>query len=288
MNIKNFIPWQAKITAKLVLSRIPLGYRVWQKLDLFKHGSMEDAKYAFEVFSRHYDRCAFPRKGNGFVSLELGPGDSLFSALIARAFGGSSTYLVDVDRFARDDIAPYHSLIDFMSAQGLVLPFPDRVENLDQLLDACSARYETHGVQSLKEIPGASVDFVWSQAVLEHVRLNEFRDVFSELRRIMREDGVCSHRVDLKDHLSGSLNNLRFSEKMWESDLMANSGFYTNRIRYSEMIRMFKDSGFEPVFAKIDRWEHLPLSKDDLDEKFSCLSDEELRISGFDIVLRPI
>jgi len=46
---------------------------------------------------------------------------------------------------------------------------------------------------------------------------------------------MCSHRVDLRDHFGSALNNLRFSDKKWELDWIANSGFYTNRIRLQEM-----------------------------------------------------
>lgn len=89
-----------------------------------------------------------------------------------------------------------------------------------------------------------SIDFIWSQAVLEHIRKSEFLDTMLELHRILRPNGVCSHVVDLKDHLGGALNNLRFSEKLWESNFMASSGFYTNRIRYSEMLDIFHQAGF--------------------------------------------
>ena len=41
---------------------------------------------------------------------------------------------------------------------------------------------------------------------------------------MIRPGGLCSHVVDLKDHLGGALNNLRFSQRVWESRTMAGSG----------------------------------------------------------------
>jgi hypothetical protein len=96
LNIKQHIPWQIKIATKIALTRLPVSYRYWQSFNLFKHGAMEDPEYAFDVFQTHFSRVTggliLP---DGFVALELGSGDSLFSALIAKAFGASKTYLVD-------------------------------------------------------------------------------------------------------------------------------------------------------------------------------------------------
>jgi len=40
-----------------------------------------------------------------------------------------------------------------------------------------------------------------------------------ECKRTLKNDGLASHRVDLKDHLRGSLNNLRLRREIWESNL---------------------------------------------------------------------
>lgn len=87
--LKRNIPWRVKMAAKVVLSRLPVDYTSWERIPLFKHGPMERPEYAFQVFCRHFERDQFPRKSGGFVCLELGPGDSLFSALIARVLGAS-------------------------------------------------------------------------------------------------------------------------------------------------------------------------------------------------------
>ena len=54
-----------------------------------------------------------------------------------------------------------------------------------------------------KRLEERSVDFVWSHAVLEHVSASaEFLEIHAEkTRRVISDDGVCSHTVDLKDHL---------------------------------------------------------------------------------------
>jgi SAM-dependent methyltransferase len=272
--------------AKMVLSRLPVPYRAWKVMSAFEHGGMNRPQYALDVFKRHWQRAAFEKKDKGgFVALELGPGDSLFSALIAKAFGASKTYLVDVGPFATSNFRSYRSMVRLLESNGFALPGCAVASNLEELLTACAAVYLTDGLSSIKDIPTESVDFVWSQAVLEHVRRCDFEPLVRDLKRIHKSCGVSSHRVDLKDHLGGALNNLRFKHSVWESDFMVKSGFYTNRIRFTEMLRVFWECGFRSELVEVDRWSKLPTPREKLTKPFSALPSDELNISGFDVVL---
>jgi len=246
MHISQSIPWQLKIAAKLVLARIPLSYRLWKRAGVFNLGGMERPEYALRVFRRHFDAANFARKQGNFVGLELGPGDSLFSALIARSFGASRTYLVDVGPFVCPDVTFYRQMEFHLRELGLQPPSLANCSTLSDVISACSAEYLTEGLGSLRKLPSKSVDFVWSHAVLQHVRRSEFLPTLLELRRIQRSEGVGSHCVSISDILGGKLNDLRFSRRIWESSLMANSGFYTNRLRYGELLRLFQVAGFDP------------------------------------------
>ena len=144
------------------------------------------------------------------------------------------------------------------------------------------------GLNSIKSLPDGSVDFIWSQAVLEHIDYYEFDELMTEFRRVIRPEGCCSHRIDLRDHLSGGLNNLRFTEEVWESSWMKNSGFYTNRIRFKDMINRFEASGFECQVVHVDRWDGLPIKRSLLSKQFVVIQDDDLIVSGFDVILRPI
>ncbi len=65
------VPWQVKIAGKLLLSRIPAGYRFWKRVKLF--GGMEEPDYAHDVFMRHYGHVDFPREDRGFVGWNSDP-----------------------------------------------------------------------------------------------------------------------------------------------------------------------------------------------------------------------
>ncbi|MCT7958199.1 methyltransferase domain-containing protein [Laspinema palackyanum] len=284
--LTKYVPWWAKIGGKVILSRLPTSYHLWKNFSLFEHGSMQDPAYAYSVFKQHFDRIQPPA---GFTSLELGPGDSLFSAIVTKAFGGSSSYLVDTGDYATQDIDSYKIMAEFLDQKELAVDSTwTNWQSVSDILESCSAHYLTSGLSSLKSIPDNSVDFIWSQAVLEHIRKHEFLVLMQELRRIIKNTGSCSHVIDLKDHLGGNLNSLRFPEKIWESDFMVKSGFYTNRIRYSEMIDLFQEANFQITSVEIKKWDKLPTSRANLALPFKNMPDEELLVSEFSTILQPV
>jgi SAM-dependent methyltransferase len=285
--MKSWVPWYGKIAAKLLLSRLPIEYSFWRRLNLFAHGAMHRPEYACGVFWQHFKRAAFGRKTEGFVALEVGPGDSLLSALIAKAHGAIRCYLIDTAPFATDDLRPYRAVTKYLNSLGLQTLDLTNISDISAVLAYCNASYGTSGLNSLRAIPSASVDFIWSHAVLEHIRRHEFADFVRELRRVLRPDGVCSHRVDLRDHLGGRLNNLRIPSRYWEADWMARSGFYTNRIRYEEMLGLFRQADFDVDIIEVERWKRVPTPTKRMTREFNELHVEDLRVSGFDVVLKP-
>jgi len=218
------VPWWFKIIVKLILSRFPLGYPTWRRLNLFLHGNMTDPQYAQGIFLRHTRNAQIDPAGK--TILEIGPGDSLFTALVAKAYGASRVHLIDDGRFAIRDLQRYRTMIAHLRRDALSLSSTlDETTNLEELLHASNAAYSTQGLRSLKELPSQSVDFIFSHAVLEHVSVRELPELIKETARVLKPGGACSHTIDLADHLGGALNNLRFSTRFWESAFMREAGF---------------------------------------------------------------
>jgi hypothetical protein len=117
------------------------------------------------------------------------------------------------------------------------------------------------------------------------VRRNQFVATLRELRRVQRPGGVASHCVPIKDIIGGKLNDLRFSKRIWESSFMANSRFYTNRLRYMELLRLFRQSGFESEVVREIRWKTLPTPRRKMAKEFALLSEEDLQVSEFHVLL---
>ena len=283
------LPWFLKIGAKIILTRIPIPHRLRTRLGMFRHGSMQQFEYACQVFQHHLEYAGLQGgPGNAHkVILELGPGESLFTALLSQAYGFERSLLVDVGNFALPSVEIYREFARWLGARGLKLAGLQECASQAEMLVRLQAEYHTGGLRSLQALPDASVDLVFSQAVLEHVRRNEFDQTLREIRRILKAGGVSTHVIDLRDHLDSSLNNLRFPERTWESDLFTGSGFYTNRLRVNELLEAFSSAGFEAEILSQSAWEVLPLARQALAAQFRPLPDDILRISGLTVRLRP-
>ena len=207
--------------------------------------------------------------------------------MLANALGASRTWLIDAGPFARMDAAAYAAMDALLRQQHLDVPPGDTPRTLAEVLQRCEGIYLTNGLASLRQVPTATIDFCFSNAVLEHIDKRELVPMVQEFRRVLKPDGVATHRVDLKDHLGGGLAHLRFSNAVWEGRLFRNSGFYTNRIRFGEMVNIFVQAGFDCSLPRVDRWDVLPLKRAQLDSVFRTLPEADLLVSGFDIVLTP-
>lgn len=285
MSIKQLVPWWTKIAAKVVLSRANINYGRWRRWGLFVHGAMDSPDYAFNVVLSHVRRVGWSDL-QGKVVLELGPGDSLATAVIASALGASRIHLVDAGDFATFETSTYVAVQHFLERAGYHPPDLSTCRTRDEMLALCRAAYLTTGLAGLQRLPTASVDLVFSQAVLEHVRIAEFDATLQQLRRVLRPSGVASHQVDLKDHLGGALNNLRFGGATWEAKWMVDSGFYTNRLRYPEILASMTRAGFDVETTAIERWTTLPTPRAKLATHFRNMSDEDLLVKQFDCVGR--
>jgi SAM-dependent methyltransferase len=286
--MKELIPWFIKIPAKIVLSRLPVGYQQWRRLNLFVAGTMNRPKYAFDVFKRHSEAAGFSTL-RGRTVLELGPGDSLLTALYAASFGASRTWLIDAAPLASQESNLFAQAEQLLTQLELPVPGVCGKRSLSAILESLNANYLTQGLASLKTVPDGAVDLVLSQAVLEHVRLADFRKILIEMRRVLKPEGVASHVVDFRDHLQNGLNNLRFPSWVWESEFMARSGFYTNRLTWPAMEKLFQENGLSVQVRSIDLWPNgLPTPQRSMVLPFRKMCPNELMVKGAHLVARPL
>jgi hypothetical protein len=187
------MPWRFEIGTKIILSRLLTSFTFWQNLGLFRHGSMDNASYAINVFDTHVKHAGLQGQLKDKIILEFGPSDSVATAIIAYCYGARAV-LVDVGSFAKIKPQVYSTLIRYLQSIELRPPAIEHCDSLASLLSACGARYLTNGLESLAEIAADSVDFIFSQAVLEHVRRSEFLATQCECARILRaKGGLLTH-----------------------------------------------------------------------------------------------
>ncbi len=288
MGLINHLPWWARLGGKLVLSRLPVPYRVWRKLGLFRHGDMNRPEHALATFQNYMSKVRDVHVlRQGFTSLELGPGDSVLAGLAARASGAGRVWLVDAGDYAETDVQACQAAAELLRSGGAAPPDIASCADLAEVLQRSDITYLTEGVAALKAIPTASVDFIWSQVVLEHVPAHEFDSLLMELRRIVRDDAIGIHGVDFRDHLGGGLNSLRFSKRTWESGPFRHSGFYTNRIRCHDMIARFEAAGFSVRVLRETRWPQIPLPPARMALPFRNYALDDLLIAEAELLIRP-
>jgi len=285
--LKSLVPWWARIPAKMVLSRLPVSSGTWRRLRLFQLGAMNRGEYVWFVFERHLAELLEPGAFDGKTLLELGPGDGVASGLLASCLGAERSILVDAGDFASKSLATYRPMIEDWRAHGLPVRHLLGATTFDELCAAGRTTYLTGGLESLRGLPYASVDVELSNAVLEHVRLAELDATFAELARLLKPTGFGRHAVDLRDHLGGALNHLRFDEERWEAPLFARSGFYTNRVRFGDMVARLRRSGVGVRVTRTWRWDELPTPRAQLAAGFRDVPDDDLRVWGFDVEVRP-
>lgn len=268
--------WFLKIILKIVVSRLPIPYSFWNLIGLFKHGKMDSCEYAIKIFELHFHRAFQENNLANLKILELGPGDSIASAIIGFSYGAENTFLIDVENYVNKDLNFYKKLISVLKARGLKTPDISKAKSIKEILNLCNGIYLTDGLSSLNSIKDNSIDYVWSHSVLEHVRKYQFHAIQKELKRILKSKGLASHSIDFQDHLDHGLNNLRFSEQLWESNLFANSGFYTNRIPALEMFSIFEKIGFKIKRKSLGKWSRLPTKRSSMHREFDIYNDSEL------------
>ena len=287
MGLISQLPWWAKMGAKLGLARLPVPYGFWKRLGIFRHGEMMVPERAIGAFQNHFED-ARKRGGfsEGFQSLELGPGDFVLSGFVARAYGAERAWLIDAGSFAETDVEGCRKTIELLAAQGRPLP-PIAALTVQDAMAQANVVYLTEGTKSFAAIPQGSIQFFWSQVVLEHVYRAEFPAMMRELRRVVAPNAIGVHSIDFRDHLGGGLNNLRFSDEVWEAEGFRDSGFYTNRICPREMIDLMEAAGFSVEIVSEQRWPQLPLARDKMASQFKRFTDADFMVCDMRVVMRP-
>ncbi len=132
-----------------------------------------------------------------------------------------------------------------------------------------------------------SFDVVWAWDVLQHVR--EPAQTLADLARVTAAGGRLLCRVDLRDHYRLAdqgrwLDCLEYSPALWRA-MTSNRSSYVNRLRLSEWMKLFAESGFSVEERLLDE-EPLLLELRQGREFLRAISDDDLRCWRFRACLR--
>jgi SAM-dependent methyltransferase len=280
------IPWWSKLGAKLVLHHTPGARALAQRLGLFRPGDL--ARNVVRVVDGFEDHLAeFSSRRGGRTPravLELGPGNSVGRALCAAAHGAERSWLIDAEDHATQSMAHYREVAERLRQHRTPCVDLHAIEDRAAMLDAVHATFARDGLAGLERVPDASVDLLFSDAVLEHLPLAQFDRFLDEMRRVLAPGGVASHGVEYHDHLGGGLEHLRFAPSFWERPSVAGAGFYTNRLLHSRMIEAARRTGFTVETIWELRWLEPRITRRNLHDAFVDASDDDLSICAAGLV----
>jgi hypothetical protein len=281
-----------------------------------KHtGGTISGRYCYAVWLRHLNHMIaagspFPRS-----IAELGPGDSLGIGLAALLSGCQEYYALDVVKYwdVERNLNIFDQLVELFESRAPVPTrneFPKMKPDLedygfprDTLTDArlgeslaaerrAKIRAELENIESANTtfiryhipwydsqvIQRDSVDFIYSQAVLEHVE--DLENTYSAMFGWLKPNGVMSHQIDFKSHgITRSWNgHWTFSDFEWRI-VRSGKTFYINREPYSTHLRLLEKHGFTVKHQRLYPAASA-VSRHHLRGRFTSLSDEELSTTG--------
>jgi SAM-dependent methyltransferase len=269
------------------------------------------ARYCYGVWLRHLMalHAAGWREPANAVA-ELGPGDCLGIGLAALV-GGCERY-VAVDAVAHAQRAPdavmLEDLIELYQrreppAVGVSFPVdvlppmriaaalrPERLAGLRRLVaspgsdvpDAPSLQYIAPWSPSA--LPSRSIDFVLSQAVMEHV--DALPECYAAQARWLRPGGAVSHAIDFDCHWTARRWNGHWAQPPWLWRVMRGRRAYLiNRVPCEGHLQAIAAAGLQ-VLAVQRQQRDDGIDRSQLGAEFRGIDDEDLRTASVHIVAR--
>ncbi len=280
-----------------------------------KTGGTESARYCYSVWLRHLVMANNNGLStNPKIIAELGPGDSIGIGLAALISGAEKYYAFDIVDYAivQKNIKIFDELISlFRNKEDIpgeeefpriepqldTYVFPSHLLTDDQLNAALDNRRLDFIRQSIadmnisdsmiqykapwydsKIIEKASIDMIFSQAVLEHI--DELNLTYEKMYSWLKPNGFMSHSIDFKAH--GTSNEWNghwtYSELTWKL-IKGNRPYLINRIPHSHHIKSMNATGFK-VVCDIKNQIPSKVNSHDLAQKFRNMQPDDLITSS--------
>jgi hypothetical protein len=261
------------------------------------------------ILSRHGFRISGSRIG------ELGPGDSIGIGIAALLSGASQYVGLDIVPFSTKTNLRiiFEALVSLYSNRE---PIPDdnefprvrprldtyefpnqfiswddftstventRIELSRPLGTGRSVNYKAPWT-SPSEIATASLDLIFSQAVLEHV--DGLEETYNAMSLWLKPGGYASHVIDFTAHGLAPFWNGHWAYSDWEwKSVRGRREYLLNRQPLSRHLFCASRAGFEVLYTHTDYGER-GLEQNALSQQFQTLADDDLRTRGAVLILR--
>lgn len=299
--------------AKSIVKLIPGATRLRRQCGT---GGTNISRYCYTVWFTHFHFWSKYRPGIPETVAELGPGDSLGIGLAALLSGCSRLYTLDVHKYwnTERNLEIFDELVT-MFRNKTEIPgkeeFPrinpqlgNRKFPTDRLTDniltaslnetrVAEIRAEIENPENPKNryiyckipwyasdiINEGSVDFIYSQAVLEHVE--DLGNTYAAMYEWLKPHGIMSHTIDFSaHHLFRDLWNghWTFSDYEWKI-ILGKSNFFLNRAPVSIQLDLHKNYRFQ-ILEYIPKTVENGLKRSELAKRFRNFGEEDLTTRG--------
>jgi hypothetical protein len=312
--LHNLKSTEIKAIVKGVLSLVPGINAIGRR----EGGGANSARYCYSVWLRHLviarsnGMTTIPK-----TLAEVGPGDSLGIGIAALLSGVESYAAFDVVNFIRlkqnldileelcvlfRDRTPIPGDEEFPllspKMESYSFPFeliPDHVlkkslsvdnikEIREALIDLSNGKVRNNRIlyfapwTSNDVLKESSIDFIVSQAVLEHV--DDLPNTYQTMNRWLKNGGYCSHQIDFKSH--GYANEWYghwcYSDLKWFI-IKGKRPYLLNRETLSTHLHIHSEYGFE-ILTVLRQRSTTPAKREKLAKKYVDIPDDDLITSS--------
>jgi hypothetical protein len=288
-----------------------------------KTGGTIQSRYCYSVWLRHLKHYYSVTSQVPKKVAELGPGDSLGIGLAALLSGCEEVHALDVYKYWDNErnLRIFEELVTLFKKKADIptnaeypyirpemddYSFPSNILTDEILRQALSEerlnaiRKEIGDINNPKNtfitynipwndskiINNNYLDFIYSQAVLEHVE--DLDNTYNAMRKWLKPSGLMSHSIDFKSH--GTMpewnGHWTYSDFEWNI-IRAGKAFLINREPVSTHRKFHEKYNFDTL-TEIPVHKDNSLRRTDLAQRFANLSDEDISTSGVYVLSRKV
>lgn len=308
---KTYFKYRALVTG--LISFLPGVYSSLYKLTAAGSGGTGAARYCLDCWLSHLSVASkYGLKEIPKSIVELGPGQSLGAGLSAVLLGAEKYFAMDLMPYSQQNtnkvvLNELIALIKNQKGFAKAPAFPEIAQNLDQSLwpkDFFSNekfanllsqerlskieraldninQSNTESIQigykapwySTNLLENNSIDFVFSNAVLEHV--DDLASMHKSVFQFLKNGGMLVHRVDFAAHGTASIWNGHWtiSKLLWKL-IRGKRPYSINRKTLSQQKEELIKAGFTIIGQEIQKVDGVP--RQALSQEFKNMSDQDL------------
>lgn len=302
--------WVLKALIQKTISFLPNSHRInyWFQKNITKGVQLTD-EYLDDRLIHFKNHLSFYHKYFGKKVapdsiLELGTGWYPIIPICFYLTGATKIYTIDIAELCNEENlqTSLQKIVDYYERELLQKYVPikeDRYLTIKSLLENRASKKEilaqlnlTYLIEDARkmQLQDQSIEYITSNNTFEHVYPDVLKDILIDFKRVLKDNGVMSHFIDMSDHfahMDPSINIyhfLKFSSKQWNQ--IDNTIQPQNRWRMVHFRKLFADLNLKILEEKNRPGDLVALRSVSIHEEFKSIPEKEIAISHGYAVLK--